>query len=1686
MSGELDFNEPSEDKNEDENEASPLNTIQLGLDTDSDSFHVVPDRVRSLENYIDLLSESISVGSISQKEFDNEILKTTYYLDVLTKKYIVTEAKQKIIEDARILRRESIEAYKIGAISEEKFNEIYTSAIRTEYSILKSSEIEGDSIGSRVDSMEDLTIEQKLEKLEKLENKQIRSVAKKHAIQFPEIPEYKTADEIDTYYKKKTTGILQEKDAEIELYLTEYSEAKKLVDYHTTSFQVSKIFYNPTLKKPDFEFELVQSIRGDIEKIKRDDVRQQILDPQEKAYVDRLNELKRMLRKMDKKDLIKCADVQLYELLTFIEKLRSSKQYAFKFKTRPNELDIEPQILADNEFYKLPPEKLLKVYSYNRPNIYTIDEDESSLVINLNEIGNLGYLALKEGKNPLKSINEEDTDLDFNDYVTVVPFEDELYLQIKSRSGNYTDVVEVWEIHLEFIDGSKKTLRYTSFEDFLLVFKRLLITKCNSLKKIEEDRVSDLLTKGGNGNNNVKYSRLKPRSAPFLIGQQSKPKSFEELRYEYYTKYADKDESKYADKDESKIEISYPVQLKKKADNTEDNLDVKKLLNKIMQIEYYLIFKMDKQQKLPTSQISPRKLLQDESEIYKMRELGLEKLINYISLSDPGADNVIKEIEADIFGFSSENYVFNIKKVIFIFDNFPEKMEDVILSKKKESGSGQSSINDLLLYETPANLEPEKITVKTDEDKQAKINELLEWNPDTRLYDSYEDELLASNHDFEKFTKSHPELRTIEFNQIMSEYSEKIQWKRSIINYNKLEVPRGMLELNFRLRFLLRQRNRLPSRRIFKLATISTRIEKQESLERTFGVCKLKNFKKFSLYTERIIYSLSKTPEDYMYYNYIINDKFKLICESLIAFQESSIIDEFEIVTILIKFIINNGNFTKKDVEKLVQFSSEITEDNIELYISTLERDELRAHDAYRLSKIDSGEATSSKQELYSDASKIAESDAELAIRLDSIYESNNKYVPPVVYSALPSNINNYFLVNGQYICGGFFPPFVRWDENLVPSVNYTRNNLVQLAGMLAILISVDDTNYQIYTKIREFIDEKESSPGVDINLVRNRFDPELTTPYEYLKIPIKTIIYTIRPRYGVYLPGEVYNVILDKTNVYGVPFKFQNGIPVYSIKFKELVENKFVIIEGPSFYEETSETNFIKSNYYISIEYTDQRGLKIFFREGVSKKKVIQKQAGYSACDRFNNQVACNDPNSFSLELKGKRYKCTWKQRCVMFDETKFFEDEVNFDMSKVVFLEAYKQAEWNNAMKLSLKYIEDKIVSEKLSSEDIDILKKSQKSKLFNYYKKLFNHAFPKEIGETKIASASGSEAVHDMKLVFSEFQKDILAPSLQKVERIPIIEDGYVRYTIYKHKKTDSATGVDFVNLNENYSTYVDGTYINIVPILLIPDENAYTCTTADGRTIKVNKSDVYNVNKNTLTVIPVYCIVKKEDFPFLSNRVGYYWIHREKLRNRRYDQRGEPEIVTREVDVVRYDVPSNFIEPTSNLPDLPIITRDNIFQAMYKTAFNVLSNSINELIYTTVSEFNATLEAKKFAVINRIDLNKIIKIGTIGIDDIQKTSGLDYEIKTITPQQILKILTDAVNDKDVDVLSRYYLMGVKAEIDKDILTEAKSIIDSYKTASLEEPTPISVKQPEESKNVVSYVIQRPGKRREEVEE
>ena len=72
-----------------------------------------------------------------------------------------------------------------------------------------------------------------------------------------------------------------------------------------------------------------------------------------------------------------------------------------------------------------------------------------------------------------------------------------------------------------------------------------------------------------------------------------------------------------------------------------------------------------------------------------------------------------------------------------------------------------------------------------------------------------------SDENFKKFMEENQDLMEIEKQMIIKEYNEEIQWSNSLKKYSKLEVPSGYIEINFRLRFLLKERNKLPSRRIF-------------------------------------------------------------------------------------------------------------------------------------------------------------------------------------------------------------------------------------------------------------------------------------------------------------------------------------------------------------------------------------------------------------------------------------------------------------------------------------------------------------------------------------------------------------------------------------------------------------------------------------------------------------------------------------------------------------------------------------------------------------------------------------------------------------------------------------------------------------------------------------------------------
>ena len=55
------------------------------------------DEIANLENWQGMLSDLIANNDISQEEFDSEMLKTRYYLDIKAKTYVLDDDDSDII-----------------------------------------------------------------------------------------------------------------------------------------------------------------------------------------------------------------------------------------------------------------------------------------------------------------------------------------------------------------------------------------------------------------------------------------------------------------------------------------------------------------------------------------------------------------------------------------------------------------------------------------------------------------------------------------------------------------------------------------------------------------------------------------------------------------------------------------------------------------------------------------------------------------------------------------------------------------------------------------------------------------------------------------------------------------------------------------------------------------------------------------------------------------------------------------------------------------------------------------------------------------------------------------------------------------------------------------------------------------------------------------------------------------------------------------------------------------------------------------------------------------------------------------------------------------------------------------------------------------------------------------------------
>ena len=1513
------------------------------------------DEIASLEALEASLSDLLAHNDITQDEFETEMLKVRYYLDTKTKTYVLDDDDSKIIEELRKYKKSLIENYRTGKIDEDEFNIKYNNVLRKEYDILKMSESDADASKKVLIDM-DTPLSEKLQNIHLAEVKFNKKVANQHGIKLPYLPEGITKDEIDIYYDLKISNSLQEINPDIEDYIKKYSATKQMIDYHTSSFEVIKIFYSEQDKKTVYQYKMVPALSTEFEALKTQQKRGNLLTPEEGAYSDRLLNLKDKMRQMSREDLLKCASGQTVKFMSYIEKLKENKQKVIRFKENPENYQVLQKIVeADNtKYYKIPSDQLFKQYVYTRPEIFNLLEENDSSVVYI-ERGNTAYLAIKDGSN-LKDLKD-------SDYETVLPLHDELYT-VKEQKGDNSDITEVWELHLSLPGSSVKNIikRYTSFNDYLTDFRDILIENSKSLP----NRSRDILK------------------------------------------------------------------------------------SHIKKINYYLLYNEDIEVYSSTGHSSISELFKNKKDIYDTRQRGLYQLLEVVTKYYPNADLIVEKLEIDIFEYSSSRYRYNISKILFLFNNYQNKLEEII--------DGSESIINLLTYETPLTLPETDIIIG--DDKQDSINTLLSWRPNTDNYNNFKSELESINHSFSTFKQQHPEISTLEISQIMNEYNESILWSRSLTNYTKLNIPEGAIELNFKLRYLLKQRNKLPSRRVFRLATIFERIDMQKRLKFTFSNCGIPEPQDYAVLTENIVYGMSTNNEDYLYYNRIVNSEYKKLCEyftkvnlkcQLDSSGKVKCIIKFEpniLTPVITEFIVTQGEFKTVDIQRLNIFISSTDNNKILSYIKNLRGKEI---DSYNNSIIERLNAkTASLPEIFLKASRIMKS-AKYAKQLENLKNiAYNTYKPPNVSVEKPTKstlgfnfTQSYIQIDDYYVYGGFYPQFYTYDDSGdIVKENYTRGDLEKLANILNLDLS--DDSFELYVKIMNTVLPEGKQ---DIRPAPKNFTPENPKKnYEYLITPNKSINYTIRPRIGVKEPGDVYTVIKDSYKSYGVPFKYnENTIPIYSKDLKERVDNGFIIIEGPCIFESTTAENNLVSDSYINVEYRDDRGKAKLFKEGVSQKKIQKKKLeNLKTCMRFATQENCDDSNSYSLDIGGIKLKCKWiENQC---KENEQISDGIEkFNISSVSFKTFNTNKLWKTALDKSMRYIEDLIKIKELTREEIELLTKDQKNRLFNYYNQL------NEIGlKPKLSTLEEEKTEVKSYTLIDEFS-EILKSVKNTVKKSKSLTAEYSEFTIYSLTSSQMMLPAKRVILNKEYKI----NNILVTPFEFNSEDNSYTCKVKDGENIILHRSEFRSKSKEIIVKKnPIFCLIKNEDLLLLTDFPGYYWY----LESQNYNKEDAQIVKTTQRNKMFF-VPSNFITPSGLVNGKPLISKTDIFSAMYKTAFNTLTTP-DDLIYSVVEKINATNDSIEFAVNNNIDIIQLSSkiVGTIGIVDVIEEYELRNPKKTITKQQLTDILRQAINENDKKTLMTHYVRAKKSKIDKEILETAKRLIKELPDEIVQEPLPV----------------------------
>ena len=136
----------------------------------------------------------------------------------------------------------------------------------------------------------------------------------------------------------------------------------------------------------------------------------------------------------------------------------------------------------------------------------------------------------------------------------------------------------------------------------------------------------------------------------------------------------------------------------------------------------------------------------------------------------------------------------------------------------------------------------------------------------------------------------------------------------------------------------------------------------------------------------------------------------------------------------------------------------------------------------------------------------------------------------------------------------------------------------------------------------------------------------------------------------------------------------------------------------------------------YILVEYTDQYQKVKLFREGVNTKFVKRSpKEKFDACNRFTNEIDCNDINSYGLN----KMKCKFIKGICISTRQEVERKQLLSDLQNIVFTRRVKKAGkqqevtdytkmklWQEALNKANDYIAQILVVKKLNTSEINQL--------------------------------------------------------------------------------------------------------------------------------------------------------------------------------------------------------------------------------------------------------------------------------------------------------------------------------------------------------------------------------------------